>query len=188
MLFASCGMERVFMFIGWIGLARPCSAWAVFVVAGPSISHLLRVRICEIAFTRYRRSDVTGGVNREGFLSGGSHALLVVAGASVAANSLKLVSFAFAVRWRIYRITGFAASPIFRFSLPGLISAFLGFNPPSRFIGKIASGVSSFVFGGFVLSRRPSIVQPDGTFTESFSGLQQEFSRTGRARHADIVA
>jgi hypothetical protein len=128
------------------------------------------------------------GVNREGFLSGGSHALLVVAGASVAANSLKLVSFAFAVRWRIYRITGFAASPIFRFSLPGLISAFLGFNPPSRFIGKIASGVSSFVFGGFVLSRRPSIVQPDGTFTESFSGLQQEFSRTGRARHADIVA
>jgi len=65
--------------------------------------------------------------------------------------------------------------------LPGLISAFLDFNPPSIFIGKIDSGVSSFVFGGFVFSRRPSIVQPAGTFTETFLWPQQQFSKTRRA-------
>ncbi|ASV73043.1 hypothetical protein THTE_0441 [Thermogutta terrifontis] len=83
--------------------------------------------------------------------------------------------FTVARRWRIYRITSFAASPIFRFLLPGLISAFLDFNPPSIFIGKIDSGVSSFVFGGFVFSRRPSIVQPAGTFTETCLWPQQQF-------------
>jgi len=60
MLFASCGMERVFTLIWWVSLART-RACATLSMARPLVSDLLQAGSCGVVATLKRRTCVPGG-------------------------------------------------------------------------------------------------------------------------------